>query len=365
MRRRRTSLSGMVRARNRTDGEPQPYEGPRSSRSRPGPLRLGGVALASFSRGAARPRTIVFYGFSILAEVFNDAIFPAFEARWREETGEQIEFISSFAGSGTITNQVIMGVPADLVLCCRSSPTRDRLADAGVVAAKSWRALPHRGVVNRTPFIILVRPGNPKRIRDFEDLARPGIGVVHPDPLTSGGANWAILAEYGAGAPGAAGSAGRRLQLLRGIWKNVVAQAASARAARTQFENGFGDALITYEQEALADGRAASSKADVVYPRRTISVASTPWSSWTGTSDPAETRARRRVRAFPLERRGATGLRRLRLPQRRSSDATEATRLRPRSRTRSRRRPRRLGSAPSATIIEDVWKSPRPSGAGR
>ena len=75
---------------------------------------------------------------------------------------------------------------------------------------------------------------------------------MHPDPLTSGGANWAILAEYGAGLrdtagprPGSSSSAG--------IWKNVIAQASSARAARTQFENGFGDALITYEQEALAD----------------------------------------------------------------------------------------------------------------
>ncbi len=222
-----------------------------------------------FSRGAAPPRTIVFYGFSILAEVFNDAIFPAFEARWREEHGEEIEVLGSFAGSGTITNQVVLGVPADLVLLSLELDAL-RLAEAGVIAAKSWRALPHRGVVNRTPFVILVRPGNPKRIAGFQDLARPGVGVVHPDPLTSGGANWAIVAEYGAGLREHPDQPDAGFQLLRGVWKNVIAQAASARAARTQFENGFGDALVTYEQEALWDRARGKLEADVVYPRRTV-----------------------------------------------------------------------------------------------
>jgi sulfate/thiosulfate transport system substrate-binding protein len=162
-----------------------------------------------------------------------------------------------------------MGVPAQLALLSLESDA-ERLAEAGVVPAGSWRALPERGIVNRTPFVILVRPGNPKRIRDFEDLTRPGIGVVHPDPLTSGGANWAIVAEYGAGARGEPGGPEAGERLLTGIWKNVVAQASSARAARTQFDNGFGDALITYEQEALSDRARGRLKADIVYPRRTI-----------------------------------------------------------------------------------------------
>lgn len=212
-------------------------------------------------------RTIVFYGFSILGETLDQSIFPEFSREWREKTGETVEFVSSFAGSGTVTNQVILGVPADLVLLSLE-PDADRLAEAGVIPAGAWRRLPHGGVVNRTPFVILVRPGNPKGIHDFEDLTRPGVEIVHPDPLTSGGANWAILAEYGAGffTTGPEGGAA----MLRGIWKNVRAQAASARAARAQFENGFGDALITYEQEALVDRARGRLKADVVYPRRTI-----------------------------------------------------------------------------------------------
>ena len=118
--------------------------------------------------------------------------------------------------------------------------------------------------------MILVRPGNPKNIRDFADLARPGVSIVHPDPLTSGGANWAIVAEYGAAVRSSPDSPRAGHDLLLGIWKNVTAQAASARAARTQFDNGFGDALVTYEQEAVYDKSRGKLKSEIVYPRRTI-----------------------------------------------------------------------------------------------
>jgi sulfate/thiosulfate-binding protein len=221
-------------------------------------------------RNAARPpRTIVLYGFSILGDAINKGVFPEFQRAWKARTGERVELVSSFAGSGTVTNQILMGVPAQVALLSLELDAM-KLAAAGVVRDGSWRSLPHGGIVNRTPFIILVRPGNPKGIHDFRDLSRPGIGVVHPDPLTSGGANWAIVAEYGSGFRTAAGGSEGGYEVLRGVWKNVVAQAASARAARTQFENGFGDALVTYEQEALFDRSRGKLKSDVVYPRSTI-----------------------------------------------------------------------------------------------
>jgi sulfate/thiosulfate transport system substrate-binding protein len=218
---------------------------------------------------ATPTRTLVLYGFSILGEVMNDGVFPAFEAEWRRQRRESVQFISSFAGSGTITNQMILGVPAEVAILSLELDGL-RLAEAGVLAGETWRSLPHSGVLNRTPFIILVRPGNPKGIRDFADLTRPGIQVVHPDPLTSGGANWAIVAEYGAAARHSSDPAEAGYRLLLGIWRNVVAQAASARAARTQFENGFGDALITYEQEALRDQARGRLRSEIVYPRSTI-----------------------------------------------------------------------------------------------
>jgi sulfate transport system substrate-binding protein len=197
------------------------------------------------------------------------AIFPAFQQEWQQRTGQRVEFVSSFAGSGTVRNQLIMGVPAHLALLSLELDAQ-QLADAHLIPKDSWREFPYHGVLNRTPFVILVRPGNPQSIRDFSDLTRPGVKVVHPDPLTSGGANWAIMAEYGAGMRQHEGKAEAGRELLTGIWRNVVAQAASARAVRTQFENGFGDALITYEQDVLFDKGRGKLKGEIIYPRSTI-----------------------------------------------------------------------------------------------
>lgn len=213
-------------------------------------------------------RTIIIYGFSTLDEVMNQGIFPAFANQWQQQTGESVEFVSSFAGSGTVTNQLILGVPAEIAILSLELDAL-RLVKAGTLAEPTWRSLPNEGVLNRTPFIIMVRPGNPDNIQDFADLGRPGIGVVHPDPLTSGGAQWAILAEYGASIR-LNGDETAAYQQLSSIWHNVVAQAASARAARTQFDNGFGDALITYEQEPLRDNMLGRLKGEIVYPSTTI-----------------------------------------------------------------------------------------------
>lgn len=192
-------------------------------------------------------------------------VFPAFARHWEASTGEKVELVSAFAGSGTVTNQIKLGVPAQVAIL---SLELDALAlqDAGVLGGPTWRDLPHQGVLNQTPFVILVRPGNPKGIEDFSSLARPGVRVVHPDPLTSGGAQWAILAEYGSVTRGG-GSPAAAEQQLAGIWRNVVAQASSARSARTQFEGGFGDALITYEQELLVEDKL---EGEIVYPNCTI-----------------------------------------------------------------------------------------------
>jgi sulfate transport system substrate-binding protein len=236
---------------------------------------LGGLLLYSvwpwlpLPHRSQEPKTIIFFGFSILVEAMNKGIFPAFKEEWRQRTGQEIEFISSFGGSGTIRNQIMMGVPADLALLSLELDAQ-KLAEARVIAKDSWRKLPEHGVVNRTPFVILVRTNNPLAVHDFSDLTKPGIKIVHPDPLTSGGANWAIVAEYGAGARPAGGNAAAGQKMLEGIWRNVSAQAASARAAHTQFENGFGDALITYEQELIADQAQGKLLGEIVYPRSTI-----------------------------------------------------------------------------------------------
>jgi sulfate transport system substrate-binding protein len=122
--------------------------------------------------------------------------------------------------------------------------------------------------------VIIVRQGNPKGINDFSDLAKPGIRLIHPDPISSGGAQWSILAIYGSELKKSekeSGEAdkGRALQTLRAIWKNVISTPGSAREARTTFELGNGDALITYELEALLM-KEAKAPIEIVVPQSTI-----------------------------------------------------------------------------------------------
>jgi sulfate transport system substrate-binding protein len=215
---------------------------------------------------------IILYGFSIMKESMEKAIFPGFAAKWKNEHGEEVRFTASFAGSETVTNQILQGVQAEVAIL---SIERDaqRLKAAGFVT-RDWHEFPQNGTINATPFVILVRKGNPKGIRDFSDLAKPGVKVIHPDPISSGGAQWSILAIYGselakAPAPTSHEDELRALHLLQGIWRNVISTPGSAREARTQFETGFGDALVTYELEGLLM-KEAGSAIEIVIPKATI-----------------------------------------------------------------------------------------------
>ncbi|HVF44844.1 MAG TPA: sulfate ABC transporter substrate-binding protein [Pyrinomonadaceae bacterium] len=243
-------------------------------------LLMAAVALAAAAclpksqTGARRGgRQITLYGFSVTKEVMDKAVLPGFAAKWaREHDGEAVNFVTSYAGSETITNQILAGVTAQVGIF---SIERDveRLSQKGLVSPK-WKDSPAGGIVNKTPFVILVRRGNPKAIRDFPDLAKPGVKLIHPDPDGSGGAQWSILAIYGSELKKAEAATGgtdqaRALQLLRGVWKNVLSTPDSARAARTQFETGYGDALITYELEGLMM-REAGAPFEIVVPRSTV-----------------------------------------------------------------------------------------------
>src|ERR1044072_6769209 len=180
--------------------------------------------------------TLTLYGFSIMKESLEKAVFPGFTARWKQQHGQVVVFQSSFAGSETVTNQILRGAPAEVAIL---SIERDvqRLQKDGFVTA-DWRSLPARGIVNKTPFAIIVRQGNPKGIRDFSDLAKPGVRIIHPDPMSSRGAQWSILAIYGSelkksqqesGGDEHVQDKGRALQTLRAIWKNVISTPGSAR----------------------------------------------------------------------------------------------------------------------------------------
>ena len=216
--------------------------------------------------------TITLYGFSIMKESLEKAVFPGFAAKWKQLHGQVVQFQSSFAGSETVTNQILQGAPAEVAIL---SIERDaqRLRKENFVTS-DWQALPARGIVNKTPFIIIVRKGNPKGIRDFSDLAKPGIRLIHPDPISSGGAQWSILAIYGSELKksereSTEPDSQRAIQTLKAIWKNVISTPGSAREARTTFELGNGDALITYELEGLLM-KEANAPIEIVVPQSTI-----------------------------------------------------------------------------------------------
>ena len=217
-------------------------------------------------------RTITVYAFSIMKESLERDIYPAFAAKWKAEHGEDVSFNSSFAGSETITNQILQGAPADVAILSIELDVQ-RLIKAGHVP-QDWWVTEQRGIVNKTPFVILVRPGNPLGIKDFADLGKPGLKLIHPDPVSSGGAQWSILAIYGSELKKTEAASGEpdqvvALHLLQNIWKNVISTPGSAREARTQFETGFGDALITYELEGLLM-KQAGAEIDMVVPKSTI-----------------------------------------------------------------------------------------------
>jgi sulfate transport system substrate-binding protein len=215
---------------------------------------------------------ITVYAFSIMKEPLDKAIYPDFSAKWKAEHGQHVHFTSSYAGSETITNQILQGVAADIAILSIERDA-DRLKQGGFVTS-DWHSLPGKGIINKTPFVILVRAGNPKGIHDFSDLAKNGIKLIHPDPVSSGGAQWSVLAIYGSELIKSAtqwseADQARALQLLRAIWRNVISTPGSAREARTQFETGFGDALITYELEGLLM-KQAGTPVEILLPRATI-----------------------------------------------------------------------------------------------
>jgi sulfate transport system substrate-binding protein len=200
--------------------------------------------------------------------VFSDDIFPTFCSRWREERGAELRIVGSFGSIGKITNDILRGAPADMALLHGEIGVR-QLIEAGIIPPDVSARLPRGGVLAHTPIIIVVRPDNPLGIRDFQDLTRPGVRVVHADPASSGQSYWAILAEYGAGSRHDRGWQGGH-DLLLGIWRNVVSRPQSAREARAVFESGVGDALVTCEQDALWGGAEGTLRGKIVYPRSTI-----------------------------------------------------------------------------------------------
>jgi ABC-type sulfate transport system substrate-binding protein len=205
---------------------------------------------------------LVVYGFSTQEEALTQNIFPAFERSWETETGKDLVIQGVFGPSGTLASQIVMGSPADVAVLSNEQHAN------WLKAGKQVRPEARPEVVSSSPMVIVTRPGNPRAIKGYGDLAQPGLALLHADPRSSGAGDWALLAEYGSALFETKDRKAAEAQLMA-IWRNVRLLGSSARASLTLFELGACDALVTYEQDArLAQAR--GMPLEIVVPNRTI-----------------------------------------------------------------------------------------------
>src|SRR2546428_14063795 len=227
-----------------------------------GPLAIAQAAAATNAAAASRDTTLALVAYSTPKEAFAKLI-PAFQAT---PAGHGVSFTQSYGPSGEQAQAIVAGLPADVV-DLSLQPDLQTLVKAGLVD-KSWDKNAYHGIGTRSVVVFVVRQGNPKHIKDWSDLVKPGVEGLTPNPFTSGGARWNVMAAYGAQLR-AGETPAQAVDYLTKLFRNVAVQDKSARDALNTFLNGKGDVLITYENEAWL----AQHKGQPVFytiPRSTI-----------------------------------------------------------------------------------------------
>ena len=176
----------------------------------------------------------------------------AFARHWQEKTGDKVTIRQSHAGSGKQARSVIDGLDADVVTLALAYDV-DALYEKGKLIPQDWqKRLPNNSAPYTSTILLVVRKGNPKQIKDWDDLTRPGVSVITPNPKTSGGARWNYLAAWGYALKKFGGDEGKARDFVARIFKNVPILDTGARGATTTFvQRGIGDVLIAWENEAL------------------------------------------------------------------------------------------------------------------
>jgi sulfate/thiosulfate-binding protein len=223
-------------------------------------LIAGVVSACGGSAGGADHVSLVAY--STPQEAYAE-IIPAFK---KTSQGKDSGFSQSYGGSGDQARAVASGLGADVV-ALSLAPDVDKLVDAGKVDA-NWAKDKYDGFVTNSVVVLATRKGNPKNIQTWDDLIKPGVDVITPNPFTSGGAKWNIMAAYGAQLKqGKSKQQGE--DYLKQLFKNVSVQSKSAREALQTFTGGKGDVLIAYENEAITAQQKKQSL-DYTIPDQTI-----------------------------------------------------------------------------------------------
>src|SRR5215218_528209 len=210
------------------------------------PIILSGCGGGSGGEGSG---SLTLVAYSTPREAYEELI-PAFE---ETEDGQGVTFETSYGGSGEQSRAVEGGLPADVV-ALSLEPDVTRLVEAGLVE-NNWNEDEYRGMVTNSVVVLAVRNGNPKGIRSWDDLTREDVEVITPNPFTSGGARWNVMAAYGAQLEQGK-SEDEALDYLKKLLQNTPVQDKSAREALATFAGGKGDVLISYENEAITAQKA-------------------------------------------------------------------------------------------------------------
>jgi sulfate/thiosulfate transport system substrate-binding protein len=213
-----------------------------------------------------------------------DALTSQFE---RGSAGSGVTFTQSFGASGAQSRAVAAGQQADVV-AFSTTPDVTRLVKAGIVSS-SWDANAHKGIASDSVVVLVVRKGNPKAITGWDDLVKPGVDVITPNPSTSGSARWNILAAYGAELKEGKTPAQALAYVRTLLTRNTSVQDPSGSAALQTFASGKGDVLISYESEAIAAEKAGDAVQYIV-PRQTLLI-ETPIAVTTKSSHAARAQA--------------------------------------------------------------------------
>ena len=220
----------------------------------------GGDSDASDGGGA----TLNLVGYSVLEQA-NKGVTSAFE---KTDAGKDVDFKESYGASGDQSRAVVAGAKADEVHLSLE-PDVTRLVDEGLVA-QDWKDNATRGICTSSVVVFVVQKGNPKDIESWDDLTGSGVGIVTPNPASSGSAKWNLLAAYGA-AKAEGGSDEAAQEYMEAFFANVVALPDSGRDATTAFTSGTGDVLLSYENEAIL-ARQSGQDFDYVVPDTTLSI---------------------------------------------------------------------------------------------
>jgi sulfate/thiosulfate transport system substrate-binding protein len=204
-------------------------------------------------------------------ELYQD-INKAFAAQWKAKTGDSLAIKQSHGGSGKQARSVIDGLEADVVTLALAYDIDELSAKAKLLPADWQKRLPHNSSPYTSTIVFLVRKGNPKGIKDWPDLIKPGVQVITPNPKTSGGARWNYLAAWGYALKAPGGSEASAQAFVKALFKNVPVLDSGARGATTTFvERGIGDVFISWENEAfLAVKELGPDKFEIVVPSVSI-----------------------------------------------------------------------------------------------